>query len=264
MRCVQVVSALAHSSFSFRASSLGVMLLLAPLTLAQPGPSGGGKLFDNNFNQWFVYSGDHRVKGKWGIHLEGQWRRHEFTHPQQLLLRPAVNYSLRPNLILTGGMAFVSSHRYGDYAIGVPNVENRIFEQLIVNQPIRRFSVQHRLRLEQRWIQNRSALADGTRVNLGNRYQNRFRYMFRATTPINDDWYFAAYDQLFLGIAPLRGAKVFDQNRAFAGAGYNLTEDTRLEMGYMQQTVLQRNGRVMELNHVGVHISIYSNLPFAD
>ena len=32
-------------------------------------------------------------------------------------------------------------------------------------------------------------------------------------------------------------------------------------MGYMQQTLLQRNARVLELNHT-IHFALYSSLPF--
>ncbi len=222
------------------------------------------RIYDNNFNQWFVYSGDHKVSEKWGVHLEGQWRRWEFTSPQQLLLRPAINYHLTDNVTLTGGYAWVSTHRAGQYPTLVPNNENRLFQQVAIAHKAKRLSLVHRFRLEQRWLEKRTIGPNGERITLGSNYFNRARYMFRLTTPINENWYFAAYNQLFINMAPLKGTSSFGQNRAFAGVGFGIYKDSKLEFGYMQQTVLQSNRQVVELNHVGLHVSIYSTLPFVN
>lgn len=245
----------------FRLVPLSLMVLAASALPASAQP-GGDLTYDNNFNQWLVYSGDHAVSGKWGVHLEGQWRRNEFTRPQQLLLRPAVNYQLTDNVILTAGYVWVSTHRAGDFPPAVPFNENRLFEQVIINHRAKRLNLQHRFRLEQRWVDRRAVTPEGERVTLDQNYSNRARYMLRLTSPIHDDWYFATYNQLFINMAPLRGQHAFGQNRAFAGIGFELYKDSRLEFGYMQQTVLQGNRQIVELNHTGIHVSIYSNLPF--
>jgi hypothetical protein len=234
---------------------LSLLLVLAPLAAAQ------GKFYDNNLHGWLVYSGEHAVTDRWGIHLEGQWRRHEFARPQQLLLRPALNFQLNPNVMLTAGYGWVSTHRYGDFPAPAPFPESRIYEQAIVNHAEKGNSLQHRFRLEQRWIGVRAGQPAGSRLDLGTRYQNRFRYMFRMTRPLKDRLYFATYDEIFLNLPPFGGARAFDQNRAFVGVGWQLGAFNRLETGYMQQSVLQRNGRIMELNHT-VHVSLYSTMPF--
>jgi hypothetical protein len=233
-----------------------IALLVVPLALGQ-------KVYDNNLHGWFVYSGDHTISGKWGLHLEGQWRRHEVVRPQQLLLRPAVNYQLGKNVGLSAGYGWVSTHRYGEFPTAVPFPEHRIYEQAIVNHAAGGTSLQHRFRIEQRWLGVRSALPDGTRLDQGWRYQNRFRYMFRSVQPLKGPWYLAAYDEIFFNLPPFGVARAFDQNRAFGGAGYRIGSYTRIETGYMQQTLLQRNGRVMELNHT-LHFSVYSTLPFGE
>ena len=237
-----------------------VVLFLLPTAVADS----ADHIYDNNFNQWFVYSGDHKVSDKWGVHLEGQWRRWEFNTPQQLLLRPGINFHLTDNVTLTGGYAFVSTHRAGQYPSLVPYNENRLFQQVAITHRAKRLNLQHRFRLEQRFVERRTLLPDGNRVTQGHNYFNRARYMFRLTTAINENWYFATYNQLFINMAPLKGSSAFGQNRAFAGVGFGIYKDSRLEFGYMQQTVLQSNRNVVELNHVGIHVSIYSTLPFMD
>ncbi len=66
--------------------------------------------------------------------------------------------------------------------------------------------------------------------------------MLRLVVPLKTGpYYFAAFDELFLNYAPTHGARAFDQNRVFAGIGRAIGRDTRVEAGYMQQTLLQRN-----------------------
>lgn len=222
-----------------------------------------GKFYDNNFNQWMMYTGDHRVHGKWGVHLEAQLRRHEFTTPQQFFPRVGLNYQITPSTLLTAGYAWIGTYRYGEFPVAASFPENRLYQQALINSTAKGNAFQSRLRFEERWIGVRAPLPDGSRADLGNRYQNRFRYQFRFVRDLADPWYVASYNEIFLNVAPVHGARVFDQNRAFVGGGIRLNRYNRLEMGYMQQSVLQRNGRVFELNHT-LHVSIYSTLPFGD
>jgi hypothetical protein len=210
---------------------------------------------DHNLHGWYVYAGDHPVSGRWGIHLEAQWRRHDvIVRPQQLLLRPGVNFRVNDRIALSAGYAYVTTHRYGDYPAAAPFPEHRLHQQATVRHGPASFEMQHRFRLEQRWI-GQPGLPERWR------YQNRFRYMARAQVPIRGPWYLAVQDELFLNVRPLQGARVFDQNRAFAGIGRRLRWSTRVEFGYMQQTLLQRNGQVLEFNHT-LHLGVYSALPF--
>ena len=67
-----------------------------------------GRTADHNLNGWFMYFGDHPVRGRLGVHLEGRWRRHNLiTRGQQLMLRPAIDYEI------TAGYAFIATRRYG-------------------------------------------------------------------------------------------------------------------------------------------------------
>jgi hypothetical protein len=88
--------------------------------------------------------------------------------------------------------------------------------------------LQHRFRLEQRFI-GQMVPADGDAAKLESwRYQNRFRSFLRAEVP---------------------GAGVFDQNRAYAA------------VGYMNQIVARRNSAIRQSNHT-LQIAFFSNLPF--
>jgi len=59
-----------------------LLLLASTLTLAISLPSYAQpalpRVHANNFHGWWNYFGDHPIGGsKWGVHLEGQWRRHD-------------------------------------------------------------------------------------------------------------------------------------------------------------------------------------------
>ena len=144
--------------------------------------------FTTNAHGWYDYFGDHPVKAgsKWGIHLEGQWRRHDvITRWQQLLIRPGVNYEVNKNLMLTAGYGYITTHRYGEFPTAVPFPEHRIFQQALVRQALGKWNLSHRYRLEQRFLGEKRALPDGTRELLRRRYENRFRYMYRMMRPIH-------------------------------------------------------------------------------
>ena len=52
-----------------------------------------------------------------------------------------------------------------------------------------------------------------------------------------------------------------DQNRAYVALGRKLNADWEFEVGYLNQAIWQRNGRVREANHTLV-LTIASKQPF--
>lgn len=231
-----------------------LLFLLAALPLvAEP------KIADNNAHGWYMYFGDHQIKQtKWGLHLEGQWRRENVvTRWQQLLLRPAVNYQLNSHVLLTGGYGFVQTHRYGDYPANFAFPEHRLYEQAQIASKWRKTEWTNRLRLEQRYIGQPNS-------SPSYRYENRFRYMLRTNVPLpfgENKYCLGIYDEFFVNFGKNVAFNTFDQNRAYIALGKKLPHQTKLEIGFMEQTLQHRDGRVMEHNHT-LQIAIYSKLPF--
>jgi hypothetical protein len=216
------------------------------------------KLLDFNRHGWLSYSGDHPVSGRWGIHFDAQWRRAEmFTQWQQYQLRPGLNYQVRPNVLLTGGYAFTQTYPYGEFPVRAAFPEHRIYQQLLVTQRRTGITLQHRVRMEQRFIRYPNT-DDGSWT-----YQNRFRYLLRGELPLAKkadgtvSWYLPAYDEILIGIPPNYGARPWDQNRLFVGLGYAFSK-IKVEAGYLNQFTGQRNGRMFEMNHT-MFIAVSSN-----
>jgi hypothetical protein len=206
---------------------------------------------DQSFRVWFAYFGDHAFgNSRWGVHLEGQIRRQNgIARWQTLLLRPAVNYQANRILMLSLGYAYVRAYPSGPFA---PRNEHRVWEQAWLRYKIGRIAWSSRYRFENRFIEQ----AGGQY-----RYENRFRAWQQATVPISGRLYVTGYDEVWFYVKPYQASSLFDQNRAYAALGFNIEPGWRFETAYMNQALLQRTGRVLELNHILV-FSVLSNAPF--
>ncbi len=218
----------------------------------------------SNPNAWYNYFGDHPFKAgsKWGIHLEGQWRRHDLgVNWMQLLLRTGVNYDFNKNVQVTAGYGFINTYRYGEIPLAAATFpEHRLFQQVVLKQSLGKWSLSHRYRMEERFInEKRVPVPGGPNEFVRWRYENRFRYMFRIAHPIKGPWGIAIYDEPFLAFGHNVAANVFDQNRAYAAVTHTLGKASRLEIGYMNQVVQQRNGRIWEANHT-LQVAVFSTL----
>lgn len=237
--------------------------LAGQAAMSQTAPGGSappaGRLIDFNNNLWLSYSGDHVVSGRWGLHFDGHWRRAELgTTWQQFLFRPGVNFALSRSVSLSGGYAYIKTYPYGDYRARTTVEEHRTHQQVVFRHAGQSASVQHRVRLEQRFV--RYPDPQPRRWT----YQNRVRYLIRADLPLakaaggRTSWYVPISNEVFIGIAPNYGARPFDQNRLTISIGRALAA-ARVEVGYMKHFVGQRNGRIFEFNNTFL-ITVSSNV----
>lgn len=215
-----------------------------------------------------MYFGDHPIaKSRWGIHLEGQWRRADVGLTwQQLLLRPGVNYQLTKNISLTGGYGFVNTYRYGDFPAAANFPEHRFFEQVTVTKHFANLDWANRFRLEQRNIGVMTAQSDGSYDLASYRYENRVRYQLRTTVPLpfgEKKYYVALANEIKFNFGKNVDKNVFDQNRAYVALGRDLGHQTRFEAGFLEQTLQRRGGLIFEHNHT-LQFAVYSRLPFGD
>ena len=235
-----------------------LLLLAAPVLQASDN-------LDSNGNLWVNYVGDHPLgNGPWGVHLEAQIRRADLGDDwQQLLLRPGLNYTISPSLTVSAGWAYVETHPYGDYPVAHDFPEHRAWEQAVYTVKALGLEWQHRLRLEQRWIGEMQRQGGGDYSLQNWRYENRIRYMLRTSIPLTQDkkTYVALWDEVFWNFGTNVSRNYFDQNRFFIGIGRKLTETTRLEVGFMEQTLQRRGGGIWENNHT-VAVWLMSKWPF--
>jgi hypothetical protein len=181
---------------------------------------------DSNFGNWLIYIGNKKLNTNWNLHHEVQYRNYNAVGDlEQLLLRTGLGYTFnnsKNNFLL--GYGFILSKNYlgiTDEKISVN--EHRIFQQFITKQSFKKFSLQHRYRFEQRFIESN--------------FKMRWRYFLGLNVPFctsenqTSKFYVSAYNEIFLNTKP----SIFDRNRLYGGIGYNLNKNVRIEAGYMNQ-----------------------------
>ncbi len=188
---------------------------------------------DSDTGNWIIYIGSKKINDKWNWHHEVQYRNYNFIGDlEQLLLRTGFGVNLTPgnnNLLL--GYGYILSENYiagtdDKLSIG----EHRIFQQFITKQSFGRVSIQHRYRIEERWVEDSD-------------FKWRFRYFLALNIALNnkelvaDTWYLSLYDEIFLN----GQNAVFDRNRMYAALGYRVSPQLKVELGFMSQVFEKRS-----------------------
>ncbi len=239
-----------------------IVLLYAYTAKAQ-----SSRIHTNNANGWYIYNGDHKVSDKWGVHLEVQWRAHNIiTGKQQFMFRPGINYHFSPQAFATIGYCFAETWPYGEFPVKAAFPEHRLYEQVQYKSIFNRFEVVNRIRMEQRWLYL-PVLKNGDYSPGDAVYQNRVRVLNKASVPfkgktISDkSFYLTLYDEFMINFGKHVGYNIFDQNRACIALGYKIPKVGRLEVGFLEQTILKSDGIKVEHNHT-LQVGLTSNVDF--
>lgn len=180
----------------------------------------------SDLGNWLIYIGNKKVNSKWNIHHEVQYRNYNAIGDlEQFLLRTGIGYNLTENgnnLLL--GYGYIHSENYvGQTDLKVSIGEHRIFQQFITKQKIGKVGFQHRYRFEQRFV------AEDIKL--------RFRYFLGINVPLTtlnegkNPIYLSIYDEIFINTV----SEVFDRNRLYGGIGYKVSDNLKVEVGYMNQ-----------------------------
>ncbi len=179
----------------------------------------------SDVGNWLIYFGNQKINKKFNFWNEIQYRNYNFIGDlEQLLIRTGLGYNLSDNnnnLLL--GYGFVRSENYTDQGSKNATNEHRIYQQFITKQNLLNFYIQHRYRVEERFLPND--------------FKWRFRYFLSLNKPINKNaliknaFYISAYNEIFLGAEK----PVFDRNHLYGGIGFCINNELRVETGFMTQ-----------------------------
>lgn len=199
---------------------------------------------ESDLGAWYMYFGNNKINEKFNFHNEVQYRNFDgIGDLEQLLLRTGIGYDLTENnnnVML--GYGFIMSRPYKD-GVKTENIEHRIFQQYITKQKFGRVNLQHRYRLEERFLQDD--------------FRMRFRYYLGVNVPINNKGmapktiYASAYNEIFLNL----DSPTFDRNRVYGAIGYVINKNLKIEAGYMNQ--IQENK-----NRGQIQVGFYNTIPF--
>ncbi|MFM2386511.1 MAG: hypothetical protein RL660_1268 [Bacteroidota bacterium] len=244
------------------------LLLIALLLNSATGTAQAIRNYTTNANLWLMYSGEHGLSKKWGLHLEAQPRRAKLgLSTQQTLLRFGLNYYCNPSVFVTLGYAYVDTHPYGEFAVAAKFPEHRIYEQLQYKSAIGSTELIHRWRLEQRFLYNPTLQADSTwQASQTPTYYHRLRYMHRTNFPFlkkgrPTNYYAFASDEVFVNFGKNTKFNLLDQNRLMLGFGYKVSKAFKLEFAYLNHHLFKSDGIRVENNHT-LLIALTSNANF--
>ena len=215
--------------------------------------------------EWFAIASNIKVHKKVSILAEGQFRYAQTFDPMQYQLRTGVDYDINKHFSVLLGYVYSWNPLYGKQPASYVNNEHRIFEQVVYKHQLGRFNISHRGRLEQRFIQVHQN-DNGEVINKGyDLYLNRARYRLMMNIPLNHakmeakTIYASMYDEVFFDF----GDKVVyhkpDQNRVFAGLGYQVNKQFSFQGGLFYQTLIKLSG-VKQENNVGFQMQVNYNL----
>ncbi len=195
---------------------------------------------------WFIYFGNQQLNKKWSWWNEVQYRNYNFAGDlQQLLVRTGISYNLTENnnnVLL--GYGFIHSE---NYKTGTDNKtgtnEHRLYQQFITRQNFGRVFIQHRYRIEERFLPTD--------------FRMRFRYFLAFNIPLNNKTmaantvYLSAYNEIFLNAK----SPLYDRNRLYGAMGYVINKSFKVEAGFMSQTLEKTNRNQFQ-------IVLFNNLSF--
>lgn len=187
---------------------------------------------------WVSASVDHGLSARTSFWFDGHWRRDGVgLSPQQVLLRPGLQFTLRPGLRGGAGYAYVATAPYGESPNPAPLREHRAWQQLSTNLRVGELTLSQRVRLEQRWTGVVDAAGDRGPLN----YQSRLRYLVRTQRTLGDRATRAGpivgfvANEFFLPVGHSDAANKRLQNRVQIGVGAPLNEKQRVELSYLHQ-----------------------------
>jgi hypothetical protein len=250
----------AKSRFTFA----GFALII--LTLHFRSEAQENRITDRNGIAWGNIFATIGTGTKTSVHSEIQFRRLlPGVAPMQLLIRVGLNYKPDANHMIHVGYGFIETYPYGDYPIAAYDMsfpEHRTYEQFNSNQKLGKLSMQHRFRLEQRWLGKRNAMAPHQLEKWT--YLNRARYQIKVEHPLftlnRRTFYGGGFNEVFIGFGRNIGANIFDQNRSCLLAGYNLNRNLTLEAGYFLQILTQGarvNNSIVIQKNSGLQVSLF-------
>lgn len=199
------------------------------------------------------FKSDHPILKNIKYWVEGQGRFGDNSSRfSQSIVRPGIGYDLNEKTSVWVGYAWVPTSR--PFAARSPFNEHRIWQQLLWSDKYSFGKIMSRTRFEQRFfdIPGSSDVA------------YRYRQLFKISFPmvfISPDVSFILANEIFVNFnntdSGIRNG--FDQNRAFAGIGYQFSKIATGEIGYMNQYVNKPDSpRPDQMQHI-LSVNLFLN-----
>ena len=239
----------------------GVMFLNLLLTGANVlSQSGSANKQVTSFTQsWVSFNSTLRFSNHWGMVADVHMRRDDLiSDPYFYFLRTGVSYWISGKYPVILGVGHLwQAPLDGD---STWSDENRIYQQWSAVQKQGFVSVQHRIRLEQRWkdpIVNDEIVGD-------KRFSVRLRYLASFDFRVLPNPKYPSLvlsDEVLVQFGKYITYNTFDQNRLFIGLKEQVSRKLSFDAGYMNIWQQKSSGNQYTMSHV-IRLFLYYNLNF--
>ena len=198
---------------------------------------------ESQMGAWYMYFfNTSHEKSKIGFQGDVQYRNWNIAGDlEQLLLRGGVTFKPeKANIKFTLGYGNITTGAFGEDNSTIN--ESRIYQEALFPTKIgERFYLNHRLRYEQRFVEEQSL-------------RTRYRYNLFVNVALNQKEmkektiYLALYDEIFINGTGMPGQSIFDRNRAYIALGYVLKKGMKFQLGIMNQTTNTVNKNQLQLS----------------
>lgn len=211
---------------------------------------------------WFGYFNQTRFTDRSGIWVDLQLRTNEFLEQKSVsIARAGYTYYVSDQFRLTAGYGYITHYALDASMPDVP--ENRPWQQVQWFDRKKSVSLSQYFRIEERFVRQ---VADGELTDKS-RFTWRFRYNFGVSIPLKGGAiapktpFVFLNDELHVNAGKNVVNNYFDQNRLFAGIGYQFSANLNAHIGYLNVFQQLPAGN----QYVNVHalrVFVFHNLDF--
>ena len=121
---------------------------------------------------------------------------------------------------------------------GPHTYENRIYEQIGYKHNFVKLPIDHRFRIEQRFLNKPKPTDNG--------YHNRLRYRLGTKININNSLFIRLHDE-FIATIQTKSTDGFTENRLYGALGINVFKSANIQVGYLNRNINGKNLHRLQL-----------------
>ena len=192
---------------------------------------------DHSLGNWNAIFLKGKISPKLSLMGEGHIRSNDYNLKYDYYeVKAGISYSITKNLAGLVGTGLYNTYEIGElFETPALQREFRTWLELNFKQVFKRLNIEHRGRLEQRFLPNN--------------YKNRLKYRLALTLPVNKPTivqgsiYLAVNDELFI---PQHGATLVEKNRLYLGMGYKMIPNAAFQIGCVNDTDYKLGGHTIK------------------
>ncbi|PWN70052.1 DUF2490 domain-containing protein [Chryseobacterium phosphatilyticum] len=177
----------------------------------------------DNYNMWYQYIMNSKLSDKTTLTALSQYRSFDLAGDGRLFLVNAyLEHEVAPGVEAGAGGMFLILNSYNSKREKVTRYETRPFQQVTLTGHIGRTLVNHRFRVEERFLTN------------PDEFKVRLRYLLSMRIPFGK---VGKYYGILKNEIRINATKtdIFDSNRITAGLGIKISKASAIELAYINQ-----------------------------